>query len=169
LVVAIDPGVNGGIALVGDGVPATMKMPQGEEEVWVVLRELGQQYPHARYYIEVVSGWAGANRTAAPGGAMFNFGMGYGMLRMAVLAATGNQAVKVRPQTWQAGLGVEPRRCRRRGRKKQWLETQPEFKRRLKELAVELFPEVKVTLGNCDALLIAAWALRCGSMVPGNG
>jgi hypothetical protein len=167
VVVAVDPGASGAIVILGGStpVPITMALPRHEGEVWQVFSRLGRQYMQARFYVEVVSGWAGKDRYGAPGSHMFNFGAGYGMTRMAVLAATGTPAVRVRPQTWQAALGVEPRRWRRRGRKKQWLETQVEFKRRLKLMAVEFFPEVKVTLANCDALLIALYAQRYARML----
>lgn len=82
----------------------------------------------------------------APGSAMFNFGQNYGHLEAFVMAH-GFPLVHVRPQEWQKAVGVSPIKD----------EKKTDHKNRLKAAAQRYFPETKVTLWNCDALLIG-WA-----------
>lgn len=79
--------------------------------------------------------------------AAFSFGENYGGWVMA-LKASGIPVVGVTPQAWQKvsapqiiGQGVER-------------------KRQLKEVAARRFPSIKVTLSNCDALLISDYAVE---------
>lgn len=74
---------------------------------------------------------------------MFTFGMGYGALRMAVLAS-GIPFEGVTPQAWMKGLG-----CLTGGDKTV-----------TRARAQTLFPELKVTDQIADALLIAEFARR---------
>lgn len=55
------------------------------------------------------------------------------------------------PKRWQQGLGIEPRIRE---------ETDTVWKNRLKAVAQGLFPDVKVTLWNADAILIAEYCRR---------
>jgi hypothetical protein len=75
----------------------------------------------------------------------FKFGMGYGGLRMALIAA-GIPFIEATPQAWQKELEIPPRKK---------TETKTQFKNRLKAMAQQLFPGVDVTLKTADALLIA--------------
>lgn len=70
-------------------------------------------------------------------------------LHMALLAVD-LDPIMVGPRDWQKEF-TGPRE---KGSSK------AQFKRHLKELAQSLFPEVKVTLVNADALLIAEWCRR---------
>jgi crossover junction endodeoxyribonuclease RuvC len=73
----------------------------------------------------------------------FKFGMGYGGLRMALLAA--NIPFRdVQPQAWQRSLG-----CLTGG-----------DKNISKSMAQQLFPGMKITHAIADALLIAEWLRR---------
>ena len=76
---------------------------------------------------------------------MFKFGMSYGGLRMALVAA-GIPFTAVTPQKWQKALGI-PHRER--------TESKTQWKQRLKRKAEQLFPNHKLTLAISDALLIA--------------
>lgn len=89
----------------------------------------------------------GVHRNLASGHTMFKFGWCYGAIRMA-LASHGYlvRTTHVTPQVWQKAIGVA---CKTKG------ESQNSFKNRLKDRAIELFPNVKVTLKNADALLLA--------------
>jgi hypothetical protein len=78
---------------------------------------------------------------------MFRFGEGYGFVR-AIPFAYRVRVELVRPQTWQAGI---PGLAGKKG---------VERKRALKEHAARIFPDTKVTLSTCDALLIGDWARR---------
>jgi hypothetical protein len=60
---------------------------------------------------------------------------------------------RVEPKIWQEPLGLGGRKA---------CATGPEWKRKLKSKAQELYPQLDVTLGNCDALLILHYALGGG-------
>lgn len=153
--VGIDPGVSGGIAVVwSDGLVDSLPMPVTEREVWHCFRSMAPRTPPLQHnlfaVIEKVSGFAGDRGSGSNGPAMFKFGQSYGGLRMALVAA-GIPFEEVTPQTWQKAMGVP-------SRKKE--ETRVQFKNRLKGRASQLFPNEKVTLATCDALLIAEYCKR---------
>jgi len=148
LLLAIDPGASGAIAVKWPGKPIlAYPMPDDAD-----LVEMMGAYQAACLldgtdlvaYLELVGGYIGK---PSPGSAMFNFGNGYGFIR-GVLAANRIKTVLVRPQTWQKGVsGVQSTKG-------------PERKRALKEAAARLYPNIKVTLTNADALLIADYASK---------
>ena len=177
----IDPGGSGGLAVLTAAGSATattssaVTMPATERDVWEWVENCT---PHdgsnVFAVIEKVGGYAGDRASGGNGPAMFKFGMSYGGLRMALVAA-GIPFDEVTPQTWQKGLGIAPRRPHTKTREVQikkgknkgkWRteryggETDTEFKNRLKAKAQQLFPTVKVTLAVADALLIAEYCRR---------
>jgi hypothetical protein len=93
------------------------------------------------------------------GSPMFNFGRTYGHLEMALTAA-GIKFHTMTPLVWQKHINLEPRQAEKVDRKKVYTETQREWKNRLKAYAQTLFPTVKVTLGTCDALILAELCRR---------
>jgi hypothetical protein len=121
-------------------------MPKTESEVWLSLTFLPED---VRVVIEEVSGYIGG--AGHPGSAMFNFGWGYGGLRMALIAMglqEGEDWVSVRPRVWQKALNIHPRY--RAESKQQW-------KTRLKKEAERRFPWIRTTLKTCDAVLLAEY------------
>jgi len=108
-----------------------------------------------RAILEKVGGFMGAgageegNFNRASGHTMFKFGMSYGILKMALVAA-GIPFLEVPPQTWQKEFGIK----RKKGEKKHT------FKRRIRLLAQKLFPDVKVTACTADALLLTEYGRR---------
>lgn len=183
----IDPGASGGLAVLATDTQEAVPMPETEKEVWEWFRwYVPGMKPFA--VIEKVGGFIQGN--AAPGSAMFNFGWGYGGLRMALVAA-GIPFEEVTPQRWQKALGISPRRkgrtvkqvqklrskplaggccerfaeqqaceCLEQARKGVGDETKTAFKNRLKAKASQLYPSLKVTLATADALLIATYCQR---------
>lgn len=77
----------------------------------------------------------------------FKFGQGYGQQLMALEAAC-IPYTEVTPAKWQRAVGVA---AKARG------ETRTQHKNKLKARAQQLYPDVKVTLYNADALLIATY------------
>lgn len=75
---------------------------------------------------------------------MFQFGENNGMVK-AFITAAGIPVTFPVPQTWQKIYGL----------KKEKGEGQPDFKRRLRERAEQLYPHVKFTLDTVDGFLIA--------------
>ena len=148
LLLAIDPGASGAIAVKWPGKPIlAYPMPDDADLVetmeayWVAAKA----EEHATVaHPEAAGGYTGKPQ---PGSPMFKFGSGYGFIR-GVLAANRIKTVLVRPQTWQKGVsGVQSTKG-------------PERKRALKEAASRLYPNIKVTLTNADALLIADYGLK---------
>ncbi len=137
MILGIDPGKSGGIVGLDreGGVLFAITMPQTETDIW---RVIGSVPRPTRACIEAVHSMPG-NKASS----MFTFGMGYGGLRMALLAAK-IPFEAVPPQTWQGAM-----RCRSKG-----------DKNLLKARAQELFPMVTVTLRNADSLLIAEYYRR---------
>ena len=148
LLLAIDPGASGSIAVQWPDKPIlAYPMPDDPD-----LVEMLDGYSIAAKaeginivcYLEEVGGYIGKPQ---PGSSMFKFGSGYGFIR-GVLAANRIKTVLVRPQTWQKGVsGVQSTKG-------------PERKRALKEAAARLYPDIKVTLTNADALLIADYGSK---------
>ena len=140
-IVGIDPGKAGGIAVV-DGTEVTaMPMPETAKDVLETFREIG------------TADWVVLEKVGAMPGdggvAMFTFGKGVGHLEMALLAC-GLRFVEVTPAKWMGEMGM----------RKKGGESRPQFKNRLKGLAQQLYPTVKVTLKTADALLLAEWGRR---------
>lgn len=134
----VDPGKSGGIAwITGDSVTA-LKMPDTERDIFVIFKAISEMQGEKFCLIERVHAMPGQGVTS-----MFNFGMGYGALRMAVLAS-GIPFEGVTPQAWMKGLG-----CLTGGDKQV-----------SKERAQNLFPKIKVTNYVADALLLAEFCKR---------
>ena len=81
---------------------------------------------------------------------MFTFGENYGMMQMWLRASLGRERYDyITPQAWQKYFNL----IKKKG------ETKTQKKNRHKALAQKLFPDIKVTHTNADALLIA-WYCR---------
>lgn len=160
LYMGIDPGASGGIAIVGNKYLQVHKMPEGETAIWELISKYGWSYddepgrlgmdPQYRIYaaIEQVGGFAKGRKL--PGNHMFNFGMNYGWLCMALTAAN-IPYLKIHPNVWQRAMGIE-----KHGKE----ESDNKFKNRIKVLAQALFPNTKVTLNTADALVLAEYCRR---------
>ena len=147
LIVAIDPGVSGGIAI-GVDSPVLHPMPETVHDLAELIRcaKDSADYP-VEAHVELVGGFIGK---AQPASRAFVFGQSYGQA-LGVLAALEIPTHLVRPQKWQALLAVgNSRGC---AKKHIW-------KGRLRDHAQRLFPTQKVTLKTADAALIWYLASR---------
>lgn len=146
-VLGIDPGINGGIAVM-DGnhrVLDVLCMPETPMDILEFLR--GYAGGIVVVYMEDVGrGMPGQSSSATA-----KFARHCGHLEMALLAL-GMRTVKVTPQKWEKMYQL--------GRSSDYEKS--EWKRRLKSKAQELFPDLgrKVTLSTCDALLLALYGVR---------
>lgn len=138
--IGVDPGVAGSFVSLDENgkILQVVKMP----ETLGGILDFFQQYTDDETicYLEKVH--------ARPGdgvASMFKFGQGFGWLQMALLAAK-IKTIEVLPNIWMRGLGI---------RSKDKNESRTAYKNRLKFVAEQLFPDVKVALWNADALLIA--------------
>jgi hypothetical protein len=147
----IDPGKQGGIVLLdynGNWV-VSAKMPDTEIDLWRALRTIEKGEDTVTAIIEQVGGYTRRDGPQ-PGSAAFKFGQGYGALLMGLVAAE-IPFSRVIPRTWQKGLGIPPKPKEM---------SKPQWKRRLKSIAQERFPEPVVTAWMADALLIADYCRR---------
>ena len=149
--IAIDPGAKGAIASY-----STTYSPPGEPKWSVEKLALEPQdrfeqlfgYASAAERLEApriailedVGGYIGVPQ---PGSRMFTFGRGYGQLE-GILVGLGYQIIRVKPQAWQKALSLGSRPG----------EAKPDHKRRMRAKALDLFPALRPTLDQSDALLI---------------
>lgn len=149
-ILAIDPGVSGGIAISRFGKVECYAMPDTQGDLLALLRSFRAAADVEGHnlvcVLEEVSGFAGK---AQPGSAMFRFGEHFGFVK-GVIQALEIRLVLVRPQVWQKGFGLgTASACR----------TKTEWKNKLKAEAQRRFPHLSVTLKTADALLILEHAL----------
>lgn len=138
IILAIDPGKNGGIVVRGTegAVLLCQKMPETELDLLNAL-ELIQFAPHICYLEKV-----GARPMQGASG-MWKFAEHYGNLRMCLTALKIPYEL-VLPNTWQKSLS-----CQSGGDKKVTYRK-----------AQELFTDIKVHHWNADALLISEYGFR---------
>lgn len=181
VIIACDPGSSGGFAIQhSDGTVMVHKMPDSPREICELIEsEIERHWRHhvetsgesgeeMQCVMEEVGGYIGG--AGAPGSAMFNFGMGYGVIQ-GILTAFRIPYTLVRPQRWQKALGLGNKE-KERAERVCGLVTPAEAKRisllnaahkrdwknKLKQRAEREYPHLKVTLANCDALLILSYA-----------
>lgn len=147
-IIAIDPGLSGGLVWGNTDTPQAAAMPADlEEEIGMIaLHQLilgvKARHPNIRAIFEKVGGYVGE---AQPASSAFKFGGADAAARMA-LTACGIPITRVAPVSWQKHLDL-PRRPRTSAGKTQ-------HKRDLKDAAVALFPHCKPTLKTADAFLL---------------
>lgn len=142
VVIAIDPGAAGGIAIRAGQKLSTLPLARGDHDVRAFL------VSHANHentfaYMEQVGGYIGKEQ---PGSHMFNFGNGYGFMR-GLLLAFDIPLTLVPPQKWQRAVAPGVARLEYNVRK-----------RALKELAQSWYPDLDVTLALADALCLLRYA-----------
>ena len=105
-ILAIDPGLSGGVAVSWFGKTDCWGMPETQGDLLERLREIksvaGLEGDELVCVLEEVSGFAGK---AQPGSAMFRFGEHFGFIK-GVIQALEVRLVLVRPQVWQKGFGL---------------------------------------------------------------
>jgi hypothetical protein len=146
-IVACDPGVNGGFAIkTQDGI-ILLPMPESVPDMAQLIS--GFKTTESHFWIEKLPKFV-SNLT--PAATMATLHENYGICQ-GLAYAYGYALHRVEPKIWQEPLGL--------GGKKSCA-TGPEWKRKLKSKAQELYPSQDVTLKNCDALLILHYALGGG-------
>lgn len=145
VIIAIDPGAAGGIAIHAEGKVSASKLDEQEsfELIRGYLPSDGTSPEDIMCYMEQVGGYIGKEQ---PGSMMFNFGNGYGYWR-GVLKALDIPLTLVPPQKWQRAVAPGVARLDYNVRK-----------RALKELAQSWFPDLDVTLALADALCLLRYA-----------
>jgi len=154
-VMAIDPGLTGGLAVSRFGRAECFAMPDTEGDLLELLRDVATgarvEGGDLVCVLEEVGGYDGK---AQPGSAMFRFGAHFGFIKGAV-QALGIRLGLGRPQVWQKGYGLgTASACR----------TKSEWKNKLKAEAQRRFPHLNVTLKTADALLILEHSISAAGM-----
>ena len=150
IILAIDPGANGGLATatVGGGVglefATAMKLPATDGDILKVLQDhaIGPR----KAYLENIVKYAGTNM---PSSAMAVYASSWGTIK-GMLMALKYEIILVKPQDWQKALGL--------GTSKGMSKTG--WKNKLKAEAQRLYPNLDVTLATSDALLMLRAALN---------
>jgi len=143
--IAIDPGVSGGIAWKMAYGARAIPMPATEPDIAQKLKEIYYHLDKPTVLIEEVGGFVGRPQ---PGSRMFTFGRNFGFL-LGVLTCLSARVVLVRPQKWQSYLGLGTS-C---GNRTKW-------KNKLKQKAQNLYPNLAITLAISDALLILEYGSK---------
>lgn len=138
IILAIDPGANGGIAIDADGVVDHQKLPPTDGDLLNLLSGYGGEKKKA--YLENIVKYAGTNM---PSSSMAVYASSWGVIK-GMLMALGFELILVKPQDWQKALGL--------GTSKGMSKT--EWKNKLKGEAQRLYPGADVTLATADALLM---------------
>ncbi len=153
-IIAIDPGLSGGVAVRWFEKTDCWPMPETQGDLLERLREIknvaGLEGDELVCVLEEVGGFAGK---AQPGSAMFRFGEHFGFIK-GVIQALGIRLVMARPQVWQKGFGLGTASA---------CASKSEWKNKLKAEAQRRFPQLNVTLKTADALLMLDYALRAQS------
>ncbi len=146
IVVAVDPGLSGAIAVL-DGYEGTVRayaMPETESDTWELVADIARTQGEKRGVVERVGAFPGQGVTSC-----FTFGRAYGFVRACLIAAQ-IPFEDVSPRQWQTELG-----CGNLDKL-----AKPAHKRKLRGVAQRLFPGVDVTLKTADALLLGEWLRR---------
>jgi len=142
-VIAIDPGLSGGIAWVdSEGVVGAERMPDGMTAIVDRLRELSCSLAGCTGVVEKVGQWVpGDHPNAAT-----KFARHCGNVE-ATLYGLGVPFREVAPGVWMRSLGKLPSEKAAR-------------KRAIRELMARRYPHLKVTLKTADALGILTWEME---------
>lgn len=139
-ILAIDPGVNGGIALVIDGITTVHKMPDSIYDIQDFFMD-DPTYDSNICVIEQIHKGSAAQGPRKGVKQIWSQAQNYTALMCALYNAN-IKTIEVSPAKWMSKLpGTRPKEYKDR---KKWL----------KEHAQRLFPEIKVTLWNADALCL---------------
>lgn len=139
LYIGIDPGKSGAIAfLPADGDPWTVKNDNTDHDLAEAVKDAIGIHPQSYAIIERVHSSPQMGVRSA-----FSFGQSFGKLEM-LLAALSVPYEAVSPSKWQGDM-----KCRTGG-----------DKNITKSAAQRLFPNIKITHANADALLLAEYAKR---------
>jgi hypothetical protein len=140
MIIGIDPGRSGAVAIWSGGIDYVIKCPSNSKEMADVIKSVDSKNVIA--YVERV--WARPSNATR---AAFTFGVNYGEW-LGILAALNIKTVLVTPQTWMKYYKDKFKMKLPKEKK--------DRKNKLKEIATQ-YTDKKVTLYNADAILIAVY------------
>jgi len=146
--VAVDPGASGGLAIRDCGGSIWLQpMPDSLPALVGLLRTY--KTADAELWIEEVPKFTGKNIPSSTTAVLFqNVGRVEG-----AAVALGYSLHRVPPKVWQEPLGLGGRKS---------VDTQAQWKRKLRGKAEELYPTLDITLATADAVLVLHFVLGGG-------
>lgn len=151
VIIGIDPGLNGGIAIFGEPLLGQKAIPfktMAEAESFILDYVKSEGVFIKAYIEEPPPYFPGAGGGLASQSKLYrNFGQYEGLLM-----GIGIPFETATPQKWQKGL---PGLAKLKG---------PDRKKALHNLAAQRYPHLKPTLKTCDAILIAEYGQRLANV-----
>jgi len=141
---AIDPGYSGAIAICKEGHWTTEYCPRDTKDIFDIISNLKNdafiENFNLKGVIEKVWAFPTDARTSS-----FKFGYNYGSWKTSL---SGNRVdyYEVTPQIWMRNYNLPKEKKDR--------------KNALKDLAIEVVPDIKVTLKNADAIMLCDWLIK---------
>ncbi len=156
--IGIDPGEKSGSIAWDDGIsgPAVIPMPEsGLETIDAILNIIETSESADRFVValEDIGNFVGSGKAVSSilkvkGHCRFSEGV---VKTLSRIHTDSNIVLQmITPAKWQKAANIPPRR--KSGR--QFTETSPQFKRRLRVIAQERFPKLRITQNTADSLLI---------------
>jgi len=142
-ILAIDPGLSGGLAYYGPAGIILDSMPATDLDVSILVTD--RLAISDVCYIEKVGGYVGGK--GAPGSSMFNFGRNVGFLH-GLIAALKTRVIEVPPQRWQKTIGAGNKATHG-----------TRWKAHLRGIAQQRQPRLVITLKTADAVLLLEHAM----------
>ena len=146
IIVGIDCGIGGGIAYYIPKKKEVYAIPM-PEKIEDIESALSFVLHNSIVYVEDVPPFVGINRPAAR---IFKLAKNYGII-LGILQALTMEYITVRPAVWMKAIGA--------GKKKEY-SNDNKWKNHLKDIALDCFPQSKVTLKTADALLILEYGMQ---------
>ena len=141
-IIAIDPGMNGGIAIQEAGVSQAYKMPDTITDIRDGFLNALEFQDDVTVYLEDVHTMKGQGIVSSG-----KFMRHQGCLETAAICL-GYKLIYVRPQVWQKALGLLTKKG----------DSKTQHKNKIKAFAQQRYPHIKVTLATADALAILEYA-----------
>ena len=140
IIIGIDPGAKGGIAIYDEAEHEMIlhKCPETPKEMAAIINTAKVKDKNAFCVIEKVHAFPTDARSSA-----FKFGCNFGKW-LGILGAYDIPTLEVTPQVWMRDFQPLPK-------------IKKERKNELKQIAINLFPENKITLSTSDAALMVVW------------
>ena len=140
IIIGIDPGAKGGVAIYDEAKDKMIlhKCPETPKEMAAIINTAKVKDKNVFCVIEKVHAFPTDARSSA-----FKFGCNFGKW-LGILGAYDIPTLEVTPQVWMKPLQPLSK-------------VKTEMKNQLKQIAINLFPENKITLSTSDAALIVVW------------
>ena len=140
IIIGIDPGAKGGVAIYDEAKHKMIlhKCPETPKEMAAIINTAKVKDKNVFCVIEKVHAFPTDARSSA-----FKFGCNFGKW-LGILGAYDIPTLEVTPQVWMRDFQPLPKIKRER-------------KNQLKQIAINLFPENKITLSTSDAALMVVW------------